>query len=76
MKSAKIIGKKCKVKLFQTFDATVEEDLCKKELLNQGEVAFMFKMNFSSNMVDIIHHCKKIGGNIWINDEHTGAIQG
>ena len=64
------------MKLFKTFNTTVEEDLYKKELRNEGEVAFMFKMNFSSNMVNIIHHCKKIGGDIWMDDEHIGAIQG
>ena len=40
-KSTKVIDKRYKAKLFKTFDATVEEDTCKKELLNQGEVAFM-----------------------------------
>ena len=54
----------------------VGDDESKKELLDQGEVAFMFKMNFGSNMVNIIHHCQKNGGNIWMDEEHIGAIQG
>ena len=75
-KSAKIIDRQYKERLFRTFDATVEDEVCKDKLLNQGEIAFMFKTNFSSNMVNIIHHCQKIGGNIWRDEEHFGAIQG
>ena len=61
-KSAKIIDRQYKAKLFRTFDASVEEEVCKEKLLNKGEIAFMFKMNFSLNMVNIIHHCQKLAG--------------
>ena len=27
-------------------------------------------------MVKIIHHCQKIDGNIWMDEERIGAIQG
>ena len=75
-KGAKIIDKRCKAKLFRTFNAMVGDDECKEKLLKQEEIAFMFKMNFGSNMVNIIHHCQKVGGNIWMDEEHIGAIQG
>ena len=74
--STKYINDNAKARLFSTFDYSVEKDACMRALLEHDETVFLFKQNMAGNKLNIIHHLKRIGGNIYDPEEQFGAIQG
>ena len=75
-KSAPTIDRFHKATLFQTFNASISDEECKKQLIKQNELSFLLATNFGKGSIAIIHHCNEIGGNIGTLDEFFGAIQG
>ena len=59
--NAPFIDKSHKSKLFQTFKATITKEECKKQMIKQNEIAFLFQMNFGQGKINLIHHCQEIG---------------
>ena len=74
--SALIINKKAQEKLFKIFDSSITVDKCKNEIEGHDETVFLFRQQFGTDRVGIFHHMKAIGGNIYVEKEEFGFIQG
>ncbi len=74
--SARKINESKKRALLETFNANRSEEDIQKDLINYKETTFVFKQNFGKNKLNIFHHLAVVGGNIYQEDEHFGAIQG
>ena len=75
-KSAPLIDKSFKSKLFLTFNADIISNDCKEQMIKQNKLVFLFKMNFGQGKVNMLHHCQEIGGKLWMQEEYFAAIQG
>ena len=74
--SAIIINKKAQEKLFKIFDSSITDDKCKSEIENHAETTFLFRQQFGTNRVGLFHNMKVVGGNIYVEKEEFGFIQG
>ena len=45
-------------------------------LLEHDQTVFLFKQNMGGNKLNVFHHLKRFGGNIYDPEEQFGAIQG
>ena len=74
--SSSLVNKKHQERLFKIFDSSISNDKCKSELEIHGETVFLFQQNFRSNKVNLFHHLKSIGGNLCVEKQEFGMIQG
>ena len=70
------INRSSKAKLFQAFNHTTSNEQCKQSLLDNDKNVFLFKQNLGNNKVNMFHHLKKEGGNLYVPEENFAAIQG
>ena len=70
------INKSNQERLFRIFDSEISNEKCRSELELHDETAFLFRQNFGPNRLGIFHHMKTLGGNIYVEKEEHGFIQG
>jgi len=73
--STKMINDNAKARLFSAFNHSVEKEACKRALLDHDQTVFLFKQNMGGNRLNMLHHLKQIGGNVYDPEEQFGAIQ-
>ena len=74
-KSAEFVNKEAQAELFAAFNASIEEEDCKKKLFDHQEVLFLFRETFGNKM-NVFHHIIEIGGTIYDNTVDVGLIKG
>ena len=68
---------RCKKKeLFKTFNNTVDNETCKRRMMEYDQTVFMFKQNLGDNKISVFHHLSRLGGNLYDQTEIFGAVQG
>ena len=72
--STKFINDSAKARLLKTFNCDIDKAECKLSLLKYDQTVFLFKQNLGINKVNIFHHLKRIGGNLYTPEEKFGAI--
>ena len=71
------INKKHQEKLFSTFNFEVSDSKCLDLILEHQETAFLYKANFGTSTVGILHHLVAAGGTIYDSvEKQFGFIQG
>ena len=73
--SSEFVNKQAQEELFQAFNASIDENNCKKNLLDHQEVLFLFKETFGHRL-NVFHHVNQIGGTVYDRTVHVGMIQG
>ena len=74
--SATIINQANQERLFQIFNSTVSNEKCKNEVEGHEETVFLYKQSFGEHRINIFHHMKVIGGNLYSPREEFGFVQG
>ena len=62
--------------MFHTFKVSITKEKCKEQIVKQDKFAFLFKLIFGQERVNTIHHFQEIGGNLGMDNERFGDIQG
>ena len=73
--SSDFVNKQAQEELFQAFNASINDNDCKKNLLDHQEVLFLFKETFGHRL-NVFHHINQIGGTVYERTIHFGMIQG
>ena len=74
--SSKMINNNAKARLFSPFNHSVEKEAYKRALLDHDQTVFLFNHIMGGNRLNMLHHLKQIGGNVYDPEEQFGAIQG
>ena len=74
--SATIINKSNQEMLFETFNSSISNEKCKRELEEHTETVFMFRQNFGTTRVDLFHNMQTTGGNLYTTKAESGFIPG
>jgi hypothetical protein len=74
--SLETINKSHQERLFKIFNSSVSNKECRNELERHHETTFLFRQSFGSHRINIFHHMTVVGGNLCIEKEEFGFIQG
>jgi hypothetical protein len=74
--SSETINKSHQERLFKIFNSSVSNEKCRNEIEGHLETTFLFRQSFGSNRINIFHHMTVVGGNLYIEKEEFGFIQG
>ena len=73
--SVDLVNNEAQEELFAAFNLSIEEDECKKKLIDHQEVLFLFKEIFG-NKINVFHHIIEIGGTVYDNKVDFCLIEG
>lgn len=73
--NAEEINRSSKQALFEASDTSKTEDQMRLALVRNPEMVLIFKRNFGTNKLNVIHHLSIVGGNFYDKQEYVGVIQ-